>query len=328
MNLITILTLANNLQASDVHLVSKAVPWLRINGLLGPLDQAPILSREELSSMLLAIMDEKLQAALIKELAVDFAYTIPDVARFRVNVFWEKKGIAAVFRIIPATILSLAALQLPKVVEELALFENGLVLVTGPTGSGKTTTLASMVDFINQHTSRHIITIEDPVEFIHQNKQSLITQREVGRDTLSFSSALRAALREDPDVLLIGELRDLETIRLALTAAETGHLVLGTLHTVSAPKAVTRITDVFPGNEQALVRTMLADSLKAVIAQMLCKNKAGARVVATEIMITTPAIANLMRENKIAQLKSQIQTGAAYGMHTLEQDLERLAALR
>jgi len=320
----SLLSFAVSKRASDLHLSACNVPWLRIDGVLQPVADAVVLANEQLEAMLHTILNDRQSYEFKKNLEIDFAYNVTNLGRFRVNIFQKHGGIAAVFRVIATEIPSLNSLQLPKVIEGFSRLENGLVLITGPTGSGKTTTLASILDYINCHEARHIITIEDPIEYVHQNKLSLINQREVGRDTLSFQNALRVALREDPDILLVGELRDLVTIRLALTAAETGHLVFATLHTVSAAKSITRMVDVFPGNEQALVRTMLADSLRVVVTQMLCKRSDSGRIAATEVMFCTPAISNLIRENKISQINSQIQTGAAFGMHTLEQDLQRL----
>lgn len=323
--LLDFLKLAIRLGASDLHVAARSLPWFRIKGVLQKYDQGAVFNETEFEEQILALFNKTDQDYLKKHLELDVAYMLPSQDRFRVNVFYKSNKLAAVFRLIPNKILSLAELKLPKILQEFAVLKNGLVLITGATGSGKTTTLASVVDFINTHQAKHIITIEDPIEFLHQNKKSLISQREVGRDTKSFSNALRAALREDPDVILVGEMRDLETIRLALAAAETGHLVLATLHTASAAKTVTRIGEVFSGSEQSLIRTMLADSLRAVVTQMLVPNEGGGNLkVATEIMVVTPAIANLIRENKIAQIYAQIQTGAAFGMHTLEQDLKKL----
>jgi twitching motility protein PilT len=259
-----------------------------------------------------------------QNLEVDFSFEVPNLARFRVNAFNTSRGPAAVFRTIPSTVLSLEELGAPDIFKDISDKPRGLVLVTGPTGSGKSTTLAAMVDYINNCKHHHILTIEDPIEFVHQNKLSLINQREVHRDTHSFKAALRSALREDPDVILVGELRDLETIRLAMTAAETGHLVFGTLHTTSAPKTIDRIIDVFPGEEKDMVRSMLSESLQAVISQTLVKKVGGGRVAAHEIMLGIPAIRNLIREDKIAQMYSAIQTGAMHGMQTMDQCLKNL----
>jgi twitching motility protein PilT len=259
-----------------------------------------------------------------ENLEVDFSFEVPNLARFRVNAFNQNRGPAAVFRTIPSKILSLDDLGCPDIFRDISDTPRGLVLVTGPTGSGKSTTLAAMVDYINDHKHDHILTIEDPIEFVHETKKCLINQREVHRDTLSFSAALRSALREDPDVILVGEMRDLETIRLAMTAAETGHLVFGTLHTTSAPKTIDRIIDVFPGEEKSMVRSMLSESLRAVISQTLIKKVGGGRVAAHEIMIGVPAIRNLIREDKIAQMYSAIQTGMQHGMQTMDQCLQNL----
>jgi twitching motility protein PilT len=257
-------------------------------------------------------------------LETDFAFELPGVGRFRVNVFQQARGMGAVFRSIPAQVQSLESLGLGAVFQRIAQLPRGLVLVTGPTGSGKSTTLAAMVDHLNQHRRQHILTLEDPIEFIHQPNRSLINQRQVHRDTQSFSAALRSALRQDPDVILVGELRDLETIRLALTAAETGHLVFGTLHTASAAKTVDRLVDVFPAGEKPMVRSMLSESLQAVVSQVLVKKIGGGRVAAHEIMLSTPAIRNLIREDKVAQMVSAMQTGGALGMQTLDMRLKAL----
>ncbi len=251
---------------------------------------------------------------------------MPKLARFRVNAFNQARGAGAVFRTIPSEIQTLEDLGAPAVFRDISMYPRGLVLITGPTGSGKSTTLAAMIDYVNQNRPDHIITIEDPIEFVHDSKRSLINQREVHRDTLGFNEALRSALREDPDVILVGEMRDLETIRLALTAAETGHLVFGTLHTSSAAKTIDRIVDVFPAAEKEMVRSMLSESLRAVITQALLKRVGGGRIAAHEIMIGTPAIRNLIREGKIAQMYSAIQTGQNAGMHTLDQNLQDLLA--
>jgi len=270
------------------------------------------------------IMNDKQRKAYEEFFETDFSFEVPNLARFRVNAFNQQRGAGAVFRNIPSKVLTLDDLNAPKVFKDLCLLPRGLVLVTGPTGSGKSTTLAAMIDYVNINRPDHIITIEDPIEFVHESKRSLVNQREVHRDTLGFSEALRSALREDPDVVLVGELRDLETIRLALTAAETGHLVFGTLHTSSAAKTVDRVVDVFPAAEKEMVRAMLSESLRAVISQTLMKRIGGGRVAAHEIMIATPAIRNLIRENKIAQMYSSIQTGQAQGMQTLDQCLQEM----
>jgi twitching motility protein PilT len=271
------------------------------------------------------IMNDGQRKVYEEVLECDFSFEIPNLARFRVNAFNHNRGAGAVFRTIPSKILTLEQLNCPPIFKEIAQNPRGICLVTGPTGSGKSTTLAAMVDFVNENEFGHILTVEDPIEFVHQSKKCLINQREVGPHTLSFANALRSALREDPDVILVGEMRDLETIRLALTAAETGHLVFGTLHTSSAAKTVDRIVDVFPAAEKEMVRSMLSESLRAVISQTLCKTKdEKGRVAAHEIMIGTPAIRNLIRENKIAQMYSAIQTGQNVGMQTLDQNLKEL----
>jgi twitching motility protein PilT len=269
-------------------------------------------------------MNDRQRKEYEENLEVDFSFEVPNLARFRVNAFNQNRGPAAVFRTIPSKILSLDDVGCPDIFREISDTPRGLVLVTGPTGSGKSTTLAAMVDYINDHKNDHILTIEDPIEFVHENKKCLINQREVHRDTLSFEAALRSALREDPDVILVGEMRDLETIRLAMTAAETGHLVFGTLHTTSAPKTIDRIIDVFPGEEKSMVRSMLSESLRAVISQTLIKRVGGGRVAAHEIMIGVPAIRNLIREAKVAQMYSAIQTGMQHGMQTMDQCLQNL----
>lgn len=311
-------------KASDLHLATGAVPLLRLDGDLVPLSK-DILTTEDLQSVLAKVLaqHEDKKGILAKKDA-DLSYGLEGLARFRVNIFYQLKGVSIVFRVIPAKVISLESLNLPPVLRDFCEFENGLVLVTGPTGSGKSTTLAAMIDYINAHESKHILTLEDPVEFVHSHKKCLVQQREIKQHTESFNDALRAALREDPDVILVGEMRDIETIRLALTAAETGHLVFGTLHTSSAPKTINRIIDVFPAAEKAMVRSMLSESLQAVIAQVLLKKKGGGRAAAHEIMVCTPAVRNLIREDKVPQIRSAIQTGQAIGMTTLEQSLDRL----
>ena len=282
----------------------------------------PAMSHKEVHAMIYEVMNDSLRKRYEEFLEVDFSFELPGIARFRVNAFNQGRGAAAVMRTIPSKILSLEDLGAPKIFSDLSLKPRGLVLVTGPTGSGKSTTLAAMVNHVNENEYAHILTIEDPIEFVHESKKGLINQREVGHHTQSFSAALRSALREDPDVVLVGELRDLETIRLALTAAETGHLVFGTLHTVSAAKTVDRIIDVFPGEEKEMVRAMLSESLQAVISQTLIKTRdGGGRVAAHEIMLGTPAIRNLIREAKVAQMYSAIQTGTSLGMQTLDASL-------
>jgi len=311
-------------KASDLHLSSGSPALCRIDGDIAKINTTALNSRV-IETMVTAIMNERQLRQFKTELEVDFSFAIDGLARFRANVFMQQHGPAAVFRTIPDKVLSLEQLNAPDILRKIADYPRGLVLVTGPTGSGKSTTLAAMVDFINNKYPYHVLTIEDPIEFVHENKQCLVNQREVHRDTHSFKNALRVALREDPDVILVGELRDLETIRLALTAAETGHLVFATLHTTSAPKTIDRIIDVFPGDEKSMVRSMLSESLRAVISQILIKKPDGGRVAAYEIMLATPAIKNLIREDKVAQMYSSIQTGAAIGMQTMEQSLNKLA---
>ena len=308
---------------SDLHLSSGLPPMIRVDGDMRRVNVPP-LDHKEVHDMVYDIMNDKNRKDYEEFLECDFSFEVPGLARFRVNAFNQNRGAAAVFRTIPSEILSLEQLGAPKIFEEISDFPRGVVLVTGPTGSGKSTTLAAMVDYKNSVEYGHILTLEDPIEFVHQSKKCLINQREIGRDTLGFNEALRSALREDPDVILVGEMRDLETIRLALGAAETGHLVFGTLHTSSAAKTIDRVVDVFPAAEKDMVRAMMSESLRCVISQQLLKKKGGGRVAAHEIMICTPAIRNLIRENKIAQMYSAIQTGKQYGMKTLDQDLERL----
>lgn len=286
----------------------------------------PSLDHKDVHDMVYDIMNDKQRKDFEEFLECDFSFEVPGLARFRVNAFNQNRGAGAVFRTIPSEILSLEQLNAPKIFEQIADYPRGVVLVTGPTGSGKSTTLAAMVNHKNETEYGHILTVEDPIEFVHQSKKCLINQREVHRDTLGFNEALRSALREDPDVILVGEMRDLETIRLALSAAETGHLVFGTLHTSSAAKTIDRVVDVFPAEEKDMVRAMLSESLKAVISQTLLKKQGGGRVAAHEIMIGTPAIRNLIRENKIAQMYSAIQTGQQFGMQTLDQNLQKLVA--
>ncbi|NQY36809.1 MAG: type IV pilus twitching motility protein PilT [Alteromonadaceae bacterium] len=309
--------------ASDLHLSTGSPPLIRVDGDVRKLN-IPAFEEKEVNALVYDIMNDRQRKEYEENLEVDFSFEVPNLARFRVNAFNQNRGPAAVFRTIPSTILSLEDLGCPDIFRDIADTPRGLVLVTGPTGSGKSTTLAAMVDYINRNKNDHILTIEDPIEFVHENKQCLINQREVHRDTLSFSNALRSALREDPDVILVGEMRDLETIRLAMTAAETGHLVLGTLHTTSAPKTIDRIIDVFPGEEKSMVRSMLSESLRAVISQTLIKKVGGGRVAAHEIMIGVPAIRNLIREDKIPQMYSAIQTGMQHGMQTMDQCLQGL----
>lgn len=307
--------------ASDLHLSAGLPPMMRVHGDVKQLNFPP-LEHKDVHAMVYDIMNDHQRKFYESELECDFSYEIPNVSRFRVNAFNQSRGAAAVFRTIPTEILTLEQLQCPSIFAEIADKPRGIVLVTGPTGSGKSTTLAAMIDYINKSRQYHILTIEDPIEFVHKSNKSLINQREVGLQTKSFANALRSALREDPDVILVGEMRDLETIRLAMTAAETGHLVFGTLHTSSAAKTIDRIVDVFPAEEKDMVRAMLSESLQAVISQTLLKLKDGSgRIAAHEIMIGTPAIRNLIRENKVAQMYSAIQTGQQYGMQTLDQFL-------
>lgn len=311
--------------ASDLHISAGEAPIVRVDGTLQRAHW-PILDAEKAHALVLAVMDDATRQDFEQRMDVDFSYTLHGVARFRVNVFQQSRGVAAVFRIIPAQIMSLDDVGAPPILRDVLQQRQGLVLTTGPTGSGKSTTLAAMVDYINETRNGHILTIEDPVEFVHASKNCLINQREVHQHTQSFNAALRSALREDPDVILIGELRDLETIRLALTAAETGHLVLGTLHTNTAASTVDRIIDVFPAGEKAMVRSMLASSLAAVVSQALVPSEKGGRVAAHEIMLGVPAVRNLIRENKVGQLYSVMQTGQRLGMRTLDQSLQALVA--
>jgi len=323
MDIAQLLTFGVQQGASDLHLSAGVEPMIRVDGDVKRINLPP-LDHKSVHDMVYDIMNDKQRKAFDEFLETDFSFEIPGLARFRVNAFNQARGAGAVFRTIPSKILSLDDLKCPPIFKELADMPRGLILVTGPTGSGKSTTLAAMVDHKNNSEYGHILTIEDPIEFVHQPKKCLINQREVHRDTLGFNEALRSALREDPDTILVGEMRDLETIRLALTAAETGHLVLGTLHTSSADKTIDRIVDVFPAAEKEMTRAMLSEGLRAVISQTLMKKRGGGRIAAHEIMIGTPAIRNLIRENKIAQMYSAIQTGQKDGMVTLEQTLRDL----
>lgn len=324
MNLSNLLSQCITRGASDLHLPSGMPAILRINGDLVLLHEV-VWPVNDLHSALMSIMSSSQQTRFANTHECDFSIELPEGARFRVNVFMQVRGISAVFRVIPRHVPSLQDLHAPDVLSQLVQGVRGLVLVTGSTGSGKSTTLAAMIDALNQTQSKHILTIEDPIEFVHTSQRCLIQQRELGSHTLSFANALRAALREDPDVILVGELRDLDTIRLAITAAETGHLVLGTLHTSSAAKTMDRVVDVFPSEEKEMIRSMLSESLNAVVSQTLCKRKDGAgRVAAFEVMLGTPAVRNLIREAKVAQLYSAIQTGRHLGMQTLDQSLTSL----
>lgn len=309
--------------ASDLHLSAGLPPMIRVDGDVRRIN-VPAMEHKEVHSMIYDIMNDSQRKSYEEFLEADFSFEIPSLARFRVNAFNHNRGAGAVFRTIPSEILTLEQLGAPKIFQDISEYPRGIVLVTGPTGSGKSTTLAGMVNYKNESEYGHILTVEDPIEFVHESKKCLVNQREVHRDTLGFTEALRSALREDPDTILVGELRDLETIRLALTAAETGHLVFGTLHTSSAAKTIDRIVDVFPAAEKDMVRSMLSESLRAVISQALLKKSGGGRVAAHEIMLGTPAIRNLIREDKIAQMYSAIQTGQSAGMQTLDQNLKQL----
>jgi len=309
--------------ASDLHLSAGLPPMIRVDGDVRRINVPP-LDHAQVHDLIYDIMNDKQRKDFEEFFETDFSFEVPGVARFRVNAFNQNRGAAAVFRTIPSKVLTMDDLGMGQVFRDVSLLPRGLVLVTGPTGSGKSTTLAAMIDYINDNRYDHILTIEDPIEFVHESKRCLVNQREVHRDTLGFSEALRSALREDPDIILVGEMRDLETIRLALTAAETGHLVFGTLHTTSAAKTIDRVIDVFPAAEKAMVRSMLSESLQAVISQALLKRRAGGRIAAHEIMRGTSAIRNLIREDKVAQMYSAIQTGQSIGMQTMDQCLQSL----
>ncbi len=325
MNIQELLNFSVKSKASDMHLSAGMPPLIRVDGDIRRID-VPALDHKTVHGLIYEIMNDKQRKNYEKDLECDFSFEIPNLARFRVNAFVQNRGAGGVFRTIPSKILSMEQLGMGEIFRKISETPRGLICVTGPTGSGKSTTLAAMIDHINTNHYHHILTIEDPIEFVHESKKCLINQREVHRDTHGFNEALRSALREDPDIILVGELRDLETIRLALTAAETGHLVFGTLHTTSAAKTIDRIVDVFPAAEKSMVRSMLSESLQAVVSQTLLKKVGGGRVAAHEIMMGTPAIRNLIREDKIAQMYSAIQTGAQVGMQTLDQCLKTLIA--
>ncbi len=325
MDITELLAFSAKQKASDLHLSAGLPPMIRVDGDIRRLN-VPAMEDREVRKLIYDIMADRQRRDYEEFFETDFSFEVPGVSRFRVNVFNHARGAGAVFRTIPSEVLTLEDLGLGNVFRQLSMLPRGLVLVTGPTGSGKSTTLAAMIDYINSNRYEHILTIEDPVEFVHRSKRCLINQREVHRDTHGFAQALRSALREDPDVILVGELRDLETIRLALTAAETGHLVFGTLHTTSAAKTIDRIIDVFPGEEKSMVRSMLSESLQAVVSQALLKRMSGGRVAAHEILIATAAVRNLVREDKVAQIYSAIQTGGNLGMQTLDASLAKLVA--
>ncbi len=313
--------------ASDLHLSSGLPPMIRVDGDVRRIN-VPVMDHKEVHSLIYDIMNDKQRKDFEEHFECDFSFEVPGVARFRVNSFNQNRGAAAVFRTIPSKVLTMEELKMGNVFKEIAKTARGLVLVTGPTGSGKSTTLAAMLDYVNENRYEHILTMEDPIEFVHESKKCLVNQRELHRDTKTFAKALKSALREDPDIILVGEMRDPETIGLALTAAETGHVVFGTLHTTSAAKTIDRVIDVFQAEEQAMIRSMLSESLMAVVSQTLLKRTGGGRVAAHEILIGTPAIRNLIRENKTAQMYSAIQTGAQFGMSTMDQALEKLVAER
>ncbi len=325
MDIAELLAFAVKNKASDLHLSSALPPMIRVDGDLRRLN-LPALDNQQLTELLYSTMSDHQRRDFEANLEVDYSYAVPGLARFRVNCFHHDRGVGGAFRTIPVAVWTLEDIGAPSSFKDIINVPRGLVLVTGPTGSGKSTTLAAMIDHINTTIAGHILTIEDPIEFVHTSRKCLINQREVHRDTHGFNQALRAALREDPDIILVGEMRDIETIRLALTAAETGHLVFATLHTSSAAKTIDRIIDVFPAGEKSMVRSMLSESLRAVIAQTLMKRIGGGRIAAHEIMLATPAIRNLIREDKVAQMYSAIQTGQNVGMHTLDQYLEGLVA--
>ncbi len=325
MDIAELLAFAVKNKASDLHLSSALPPMIRVDGDLRRLN-LPALDNQQLTELLYSTMSDSQRRDFEANLEVDYSYAVPGLARFRVNCFHQDRGVGGAFRTIPVAVWTLEDIGAPSSFKDIINVPRGLVLVTGPTGSGKSTTLAAMIDHVNTTVAGHILTIEDPIEFVHTSRKCLINQREVHRDTHGFNQALRSALREDPDIILVGEMRDIETIRLALTAAETGHLVFATLHTSSAAKTIDRIIDVFPAGEKSMVRSMLSESLRAVIAQTLMKRIGGGRIAAHEIMLATPAIRNLIREDKVAQMYSAIQTGQNVGMHTLDQYLEGLVA--
>lgn len=327
MDITELLAFSAKQNASDLHLSAGLPPMIRVDGDVRRINLPP-MDHKQVHGLVYDIMNDKQRKDYEEFFETDFSFEVPGVARFRVNAFSHNRGAGAVFRTIPSKVLTMEQLGMGSVFKNIAETPRGLILVTGPTGSGKSTTLAAMIDHINETRNQHILTIEDPIEFVHESKKCLVNQREVHRDTLSFNNALRSALREDPDIILVGELRDLETIKLALEAAETGHVVFGTLHTQSAAKTVDRIIDVFPAAEKSMVRSMLSESLQAVVSQTLLKKVGGGRVAAHEIMIGTPAIRNLIREDKVAQMYSAIQTGAQLGMQTLDQSLSDLLAQR
>tara|TARA_Y100001970_G_scaffold119876_1_gene148664 strand:+ start:1569 stop:2624 length:1056 start_codon:yes stop_codon:yes gene_type:complete len=324
-NINDLLKYAVEAKASDLHLSSSSIPMVRIDGVMQTL-QLPSLTHDEMLKISHEVLNKNQQKILSEKLEIDFSYELENFGRFRVNFFNQINGLAAAFRIIPSVILSSEELSIPPIINQLAFLDKGLVLLTGPTGSGKSTTLAAMINQINENKNKHIITVEDPVEYYHSSIKSLINQRELGHSTHSFANALKSALREDPDVILVGEMRDLETIQLALTAAETGHLVLSTLHTSNAVKTIDRIIDVFPAGQKDQIRSMLSESLEAVVAQKLLPKKTDGRVPASEILIVNSAVRNLIREDKIYQIPSIIQAGAQEGMQSLDQDLQRLVS--
>jgi twitching motility protein PilT len=327
MDITELLAFSVKQNASDLHLSAGLPPMIRVDGDVRRINLPP-LDHKEVHGLIYEIMNDKQRKDYEEFLETDFSFEVPGVARFRVNAFNHNRGAGAVFRTIPSKVLTMEELGMGQIFRDISMYPRGMVLVTGPTGSGKSTTMAAMIDYINENKYEHILTVEDPIEFVHESKKCLVNQREVHRDTHGFNEALRSALREDPDIILVGEMRDLETIRLALTAAETGHLVFGTLHTTSAAKTIDRVIDVFPAQEKSMVRSMLSESLQAVISQTLIKRVGGGRVAGHEIMVGTPAIRNLIREDKIAQMYSAIQTGASVGMQTMDQCLQDLVDKR